>query len=69
LEYCQILSVGDIEIKNALQNGFTDFEDGIQFETAIQNPFVEAIITRNSKDYRLSPIPVYSPDSFLALFK
>lgn len=69
LEYCQIISVGDFEIRNAFRNGFNDFEDAIQFETAVQNPSVEAIITRNIKDYKLSSIPVYTPDSFLALFK
>ncbi|REG85376.1 hypothetical protein C8N25_11364 [Algoriphagus antarcticus] len=69
LEYCHILSVGDLEIRNAFQNGFKDFEDAIQFETAIQNPPVEAIITRNIKDYKLSTLPVHTPDSFLALFK
>ncbi|PZX60191.1 hypothetical protein LV84_00461 [Algoriphagus ratkowskyi] len=34
LEYCQILPVGDAEIRNAFRNGFTDFEDANQFETA-----------------------------------
>ncbi|WP_368670789.1 PIN domain-containing protein [Algoriphagus sp. AGSA1] len=69
LEYCQILSVGDTEIRNAFRNGFTDFEDGIQFETAIQNPAIEAIITRNTKDYKSSTLPVYTPETFLQLFK
>jgi hypothetical protein len=69
LDYCKILSVGDFEIRNAFKNGFSDFEDAIQFETAIQNPTVEAIITRNIRDYRLSALPVYNPESYLSLFK
>lgn len=69
LEYCQILPVGDSEIRNAFRNGFTDFEDAIQFETALQNPDIQAIITRNKKDYKLSTLPVFSPREFLALFK
>lgn len=69
LDYCQILSVGDEEIRNAFRRGFKDFEDGIQFETAIQDPTIEAIITRNIKDYKLSTLPVYTPDNFLQLFR
>lgn len=69
LEYCKILPVGDAEIRNAFRNGFTDFEDAIQFETANQNSRIEAIITRNKKDYKLSTLPVYTPQEFLALFK
>ncbi|MEP0711572.1 PIN domain-containing protein [Algoriphagus sp.] len=69
LEYCKILPVGDVEIRNAFRNGFTDFEDAIQFETANQNSRIEAIITRNKKDYKLSTLPVFTPQEFLALFK
>ena len=44
---------------------FKDFEDGIQYYTALQaqaNP----IITRNLKDFRNSSIPVINPKEFLA---
>lgn len=61
LGYCQILSVGEIEIRSALASNFTDFEDAIQFYTALANPNISGIVTRNTSDYKFSTLPVYSP--------
>ena len=44
---------------------FKDFEDGIQFYTALDSQ-ANAIITRNLKDFKHSTIPVMSPKEFLA---
>ena len=43
---------------------FTDFEDGLQYFTAIENE-QEIIITRNLKDYKTSQIPVMTAQQFL----
>lgn len=66
---CATLSVGEIEIRNAISSGFSDFEDAIQFFTARTNPNIRGIITRNTSDYKYASLPIYSPDSFLALFR
>ncbi len=54
--------------KSVLQDAFTlnfsDFEDAVQCASAIAEN-LDAIVTRNSKDYKLSPIKVFSPDEFL----
>ena len=42
-----------------------DFEDAAQ-AAAAATAGVEAIITRNGVDFSGAPIPVYSPDEFLA---
>ncbi|MEE9371639.1 MAG: PIN domain-containing protein [Saprospiraceae bacterium] len=44
---------------------FKDFEDGIQYYTALEAQ-VNSIITRNLKDFKHSTIPVMSPKEFLA---
>ncbi len=44
---------------------FKDFEDGIQYYTALESQ-VNSIITRNLKDFKNSKIPVMSPKEFLA---
>lgn len=44
---------------------FRDFEDGIQYYTALETKS-ESIITRNVKDFRHSSIPVLTPKEFLA---
>lgn len=54
--------------KSVLQDAFTlnfsDFEDAVQCASAIAEN-LDAIITRNAKDYKLSPVKVFSPDEFL----
>jgi len=60
-----ILSVDESTIKNALQSKFKDFEDAIQYYTALSDPKIDAIVTRNIKDYKESGLPVMSPETFL----
>jgi predicted nucleic acid-binding protein len=43
---------------------FSDFEDGLQYFTAIENE-QEIIITRNLKDYKKSRIPAMTAGQFL----
>lgn len=53
---CQVATVNDAAIDIALAaNQFRDFEDAIQYATAIANQF-NAIVTRNPQDF-----PVVSP--------
>lgn len=44
---------------------FKDFEDGIQYYTALESQ-CDSIITRNLKDFRNSAIPVFSPKEYLS---
>jgi predicted nucleic acid-binding protein len=50
----------------ALALPVTDYEDAVQMASAVDTQ-LEAIVTRNLKDYKNSPLPVYSPSDFLAL--
>ncbi len=47
---------------------FTDFEDGLQYFTVIENE-QEIIITRNLKDYKRSQIAVMTAGQFLKTLK
>jgi predicted nucleic acid-binding protein len=67
-ELLHILSVDDTIIKNALQSGFKDFEDAIQYQTALTNPDIELIVTRNIKDYKRAELPVMTPGTFLKTY-
>lgn len=69
VSFCKILPVTEKEIFSAMKSGFSDFEDAIQHFTALQDQQIEGIITRNTVDYRKSQLPIFSPESFLALFK
>jgi hypothetical protein len=44
---------------------FSDFEDGLQYFTAIENG-QETIITRNLKDFRNSKLPAITAKQFIA---
>ncbi len=43
---------------------FADFEDGIQYYTALESQ-CELIITRNPKDFKKSAIPVFTPKEYV----
>lgn len=52
-----------------MKSGFSDFEDAIQYFTALQKPDIKGIITRNATNYRKSQLPIFSPETFLSTFK
>ncbi len=64
-----ILPLEDKVINLALNDKeFKDFEDGLQYFTAIENS-QDIIITRNLKDFKNSKIPVMTADQFLKVYK
>ena len=60
-----ILKVEEQTIIKAINSGFHDFEDSIQYFCAIDNKKISVIITRNIKDYKNSEIPVMTPGDYL----
>jgi hypothetical protein len=62
-----ILPVDSKVIDLSLASDFNDFEDAIQHYTAV-NAALKLIITRNTKDFRKSLIPVQTPESYLSNF-
>jgi len=62
----ELLSLDDKITELALSDGnFPDFEDGLQYYSAIENQ-IDVIITRNKKDFKNSKIPVLTAKEFLA---
>lgn len=62
----QLLSLDDKITDLALcDERFPDFEDGLQYYSAIENQ-VDIIITRNKRDFKNSKIPVLTAKEFLA---
>jgi hypothetical protein len=53
-------------LTSALKNDFKDYEDGVLHEAAL-GVKVDAIITRNIKDFKNSKCPVFVPTEFLAM--
>jgi predicted nucleic acid-binding protein len=51
------------DIRNAIRFNFPDFEDAVVSATA-QREDADYIITRNTKDFIDSPVPVTTPEGF-----
>ena len=66
-EMAEIVGTTRKEIVQALKNDFKDFEDSIQYSTALTIEGIEAIITRNVKDYRQSQIAVFTPGDYISM--
>ena len=60
-----ILKVDQQTIKDAIASGFTDFEDSIQYNCALDYKKIDVVITRNTKDFKTSEIPVMTPADYL----
>ena len=63
----EIIGTTKKEIIQALKNNFNDYEDSIQYSTALTIEGIEAIITRNVKDYKSSQIAVFTPTDYLKM--
>ena len=51
-------------IDKALNSDFTDFEDAIQYYTALDHD-IKIILTRNVRDYKNASVIVQTPEAFL----
>jgi predicted nucleic acid-binding protein len=67
-EMTETVSVGGKIISQSLKSDFRDFEDAIQYHSALTIIGLDGIITRNTKDFKKSRLPVLSPSEALALF-
>ena len=62
----EVLPTDEEMILLAIHSEFTDFEDAVQYYTAL-NGNCAIVITRNPKDFQKSEIPVYTPSEFLSI--
>lgn len=62
----QIAKVDNNIINNAMNDDWKDFEDSVQYYTALAES-CDYIITSNKQDYCKSSIPVYTPNEFIEL--
>lgn len=60
-----VLAVDDKIIELAIASDFSDFEDAIQYNTAIENS-IKILVTRNLKDYKKAIIQIMNPETFIS---
>ena len=63
----KILPVTPEAIYRALNLPWNDFEDAVQYSTALVNN-VSGIVTRNVEDYKKSEIDIYTPEEIVEFF-
>ncbi len=64
----EICIIDESIVDKALNSSFTDFEDALQYFSAVESG-CDVIITRNEKDFRDSLLPVMSGYEFLESLK
>lgn len=64
LKIFHVSNINRVVLEDALTSGFKDYEDGVLYQSAV-HANLEAIVTRNTKDFKESDLPVYSPAEFL----
>lgn len=64
----EIATIDKSIMTEAAESDFTDFEDALQCFSAYRTAMADAIITRNIRDYKHSPVAVISPVDFLKIY-
>jgi predicted nucleic acid-binding protein len=62
----RVAAVDERVIDLSLASTFKDFEDAVQYYSAL-HVRADFLITRNKSDYRVDRLPVMTPEEFLAL--
>ena len=68
LKTSSVVPTDDNVITKAINIGFDDFEDGVQFISAKTNSKINLIVTRDKKGFKKSDIPVTDAYQALQLF-
>ena len=62
--FCQVATVDSTTINMALTANFKDFEDAIQYSSAVLN-HLDAIITRNPRDFPVATPRIITPEELI----
>jgi len=62
---CEVCEVDEKTIEKGLNSSFKDFEDAVQFYTAVQSNS-SIIITRNGKDFKNATIAIMTAEEYLS---
>lgn len=60
-EWTDVIDVSKEIIRKSLKSDFKDFEDAIQYHCAKSLNKIEFIVTRDTKDFKTSSLPILSP--------
>ena len=66
LAWAEVAETTKSDANRAIAHGMSDFEDALQL-VAAEACGADVLITRNTKDFKASAIPVMTPEAFLAV--
>jgi len=61
-----IAGVNTNVLEQAVKSKFADFEDAVQYYSA-ESSDMDGIVTRNTKDYKNTRLPIYNPEELWGL--
>lgn len=64
VNFCRVATVDSTTINMALNLNFRDFEDAIQYSSAVLN-HLDAIITRNPRDFPVATPRIMTPEELI----
>jgi predicted nucleic acid-binding protein len=67
MAFCEVIDLTKTILAQAMNSEFGDLEDAIQYQSALGVEGIEAIVTRNQKDFKKSKLAVLSPKDVLHL--
>jgi predicted nucleic acid-binding protein len=68
-EWTEAIEVSKEIIRKSLKSDFKDFEDAIQYNCAKNIPKIDCIVTRDTKDFKTSSIPIMNPKEALSFIE
>lgn len=68
-ELTDTVDVSKEVISKALKSEFKDFEDAIQYHCAKTIKKIDCIVTRDTKDFKTSTIPILTPQEALTMIE
>ncbi len=68
LSLFEVAPVTRVVLDDALNSGFTDFEDAVLYQAAA-HAGVDGIVTRNGADFTKAALPLYSPGALASILQ
>ena len=66
-EWTDIIGLTKDIIKKSIKSDFKDFEDAIQYNCAKSLSKIDFIVTRDTKDFKSSSLPILTPKAAVSL--
>jgi predicted nucleic acid-binding protein len=68
-EWTNVIDLTKDIINKSLTSDFKDFEDAIQYHCAKSINKIDLIVTRDTKDFKISSLPILTPKEAVALIE